>query len=646
MKKLSLLFLLFFLWGSGIACAQATLSAGEAAVPEEIPHGQIQDIVLLNGHYYGRTGGRVLRMTPDGKAWRHAEFEADISYVQPKLLTDEGKLLFFDGAGFHVIPTEEGLQITPIYENISFAPNFFYELFVNDTEIIYCYLLEDMSSYGMQVERYNKQSGARVAEYYPDIMKVHGLYKDSALFGCKSNEQGNKLYALKDGQAIPIELKGLQDSKAEIYDTVYHAAYDAFYASSSDYIFRLQGEEMVPMALNIDMTTDGNMLLKDDKTLVIYTRNGFVELPHTTVLDTSSIVSVYRFYDPDLFEAFNKLQTGYLAAPPMETNNSSPNQNDVSLVSYPELQQSMQKEDAVVPMDLSKDSELVTLASSGFDFIVRTLYHNAKLQFMPYNVYSYDSEIEPFNLMYHVESVQKLLQNEEPLPQTYAELVDFVLRKTDAQSRDYAVFLSNDTPYLPLMLSLNYVNQYRAQCFENGISPDIAQMKEQLQNIQKLCDYVRNEEYETVLFRKMDDVLTMMDGYAPLPLTPDKSSKSGLALNMDVLLINDKSEKKHGALHFLRFAMEHMPEKNKFKLFKPDSPALQKSPAADAPKADTDKESIYAPTTAQIEQYRKCSDAMYIISLFQHSEEQQDVLQELQLDELIQETEAQWRVDE
>ena len=156
MKKLALLLLLVLLCTSGFARAEMSLCTGVAGVPEEIPHGRIRDIVLLDGQYYGRFGGQVLRMTPNGEAWRYAAFPIDISYTEPKLLTDKDRLLFFDGSRFHVIPTDGSMQISPIYENITLPSEIFYDLFLSDTEIIYCYLLEDTSSYGMQVERYNK----------------------------------------------------------------------------------------------------------------------------------------------------------------------------------------------------------------------------------------------------------------------------------------------------------------------------------------------------------------------------------------------------------------------------------------------------------------------------------------------------------
>lgn len=276
----------------------------------------IENILYHEGQILAQKDGILYAVQEDGSYIFLAQLPQVLD-KSGKILLDEGKLLYFSGEAFYHLTLGENPDISPVYEDI-FVPNdSITRIFANQKQIIYlCRALNETGKYAIQysVEKAGNQV-QKTSNRYTDA--IQNLYKEEGLFayfGANDNYLGVEagLYRLLDNalQRLPY---GGEDTetlgKLNLRHLLYHPELDAFFATNDSYLYRITKDSLEKVAINLNYFANP-FLLDEQGDIRMPSPKGYVRIPKNALLDTSNILSVHAFYEPELLYAFQELGKG------------------------------------------------------------------------------------------------------------------------------------------------------------------------------------------------------------------------------------------------------------------------------------------------------------------------------------------------
>lgn len=566
---LGLVLLLLFSLGS---VAQAGFLASEEngkGLDLRLSDLYIENIVYHDGKILAQENAMLYEVQEDGSFI----FLADLPITpgkSGKILLDEGKVLYFNEESFYYLELGDTPSIKPAYEGIFIPKDSIVRVLANQKQIIYlCYAMGGTGEYTVQYY-VDKASNNVQKESNRYLDAIQGLYKDEGLFAYFSffddylgEDAGIYLLKNKDLQRLPYGEKDKETlSKISLRYMLYHPEMDAFFGISDSYLYRISRDtiEKVAINLNYDATP---FLIDEQGNIRMPSPKGYVRIPKDATLDTSNILTVYTFYDPELFYAYHELGKDYQIALAEEGYEKA----DILFENYNTLKNFGSY--LPKPLDLQEDSVLEAEFSKMYPYIQNRLQEGEALRYVPMNVYYYNSPYPFLNLLYHEKRLQELLPEGTALPQTYEEFADFILQHLSPTDPSISLFPYTNPDDTLERLMFHFLYQYQMDCERTGQAPDKNYAKSVLEKLQKLKAYSNHEQqnYQS-LVRPMEDLLLYPEGWKPLPLQAVENSPYGIQAEMDILFVNENCKHPEAAREFLHFVLEHLPLKNKAKIYK------------------------------------------------------------------------------
>lgn len=492
------------------------------------------------------------------------------------IFVDGEKLLYYSGKGFFEVPLEGG-ELIPIYSHIApLNPESDYDM-VSDAEYIYA------------LEKVNMLSTLHILRKSDGQIQSFPLGKDydNLLAG---DTIGEPFLITREQQDIDYYISKIcrfSDGKPQEYLSfdpypfvnqsekfVYDKARHCFYTADTRYIYRLDENKQSIVALGLSPYSPA-ILQKDANTIYLESYNNIQE--YTIEENLNNVLTIEGMGDLELLNAFNKADTGYFAVPhdrySINPDLRSQAISDVLVAPLSEMKSLWASE--LVPLDLSISPKLQESLKTYHPFVQNALVEDGKHWAIPYNLYQYEADIEPYHFMVDRRVLEEMGIPEEELPHTYESFLAFLQKHKAALPAHYQWMRSGyDSSHLSLRLSVKFLNQYRRDCQAEGKALDLDFVKAQIQNIKELSQILVERDQEKLsLFRRMDDLIFYDAHFLPLPLGASEDSKHIFETQLDLLLIHANSTQQEGALRFLEFVSEHLPAKNKAKLLQDEEEA-------------------------------------------------------------------------